>query len=113
LIWINNIGSDGLDNFKSSVPPLEAVLEGPPEKHPSERPPFPPLAAFALSMDHSSGEVVAVPSEGASAVMLPDHLCNTGGTFSTLDLNGDYVGDAQGVGRHVLCLRDGDAAPQA
>ena len=38
----------------------------------------------------------------SSGRCLPDHLCNTGGTLATLDFDGDLVGDAQCIRRHVL-----------
>ena len=42
------------------------------------------------------------PGGSHSAIMLPNHLCDTGGTLAALDLDGDLVGDAQRIRRHVL-----------
>jgi hypothetical protein len=81
-----------------------------------------PVSALAPRLDQSRRQLSMlhrttaksdpVLSVNGSAIVLTNHLCNTGGSLATLDFDGDFVGDAQRIRWHVLCCRDGDTPPQ-
>ena len=58
-------------------------------------------AARILALSHD-GEEGSQAVGTRSAIMLPYHLRDTGGALATLDFDGDFVGDAQRIGWHVL-----------
>jgi len=107
LIWINQGRLVSAYQFSSSVstPRWKWVLKVP-QGSTEVKGRHPLVAAF--SFDAGEG----VGNGGNSAIMLTDHLCDTGGTLPPFDLNSHLVGDAQRVRRHILCRRDGDTPSQ-
>ena len=61
---------------------------------------FPPLASSLCRTMAKKDRKRSVRTR--SAIMLTYHLRDTGGALATLDFDGDFVGDAQRIGWHVL-----------
>ena len=59
-------------------------------------------AARILALSHDGEGRSRAPVRTRSAIMLPYYLRDTGGALATLDFDGDFVGDAQRIGWHVL-----------